>query len=106
MPARSRAISACATSAGSARRRRHHVRSSCSWKCSPPTFQGDDFHVQQLAGGEVDVSVLVGVPTEALWRDPIMPRRNVAIDGAAVFDSPNIAAVHVDQSKIEALGGF
>src|SRR4051812_46531875 len=71
-----------------------------------PRIQRDNLDVELLARGEVDISVLVEVSAEALRRDVIMPGRNIAIKCAAVFGSPDVAAVHVDQSKIEALGGF
>jgi hypothetical protein len=41
-----------------------------------------------LAGGEVDIFVLVEVLTEALGRDVIMPGRSIVMAGAAVRDSP------------------
>src|SRR6516164_6770826 len=72
----------------------------------PPTIQRDNLDVDLLAGREVDICVLVDIPAEALRRDVIMARRNIAIECAAVCDSPDIAAVHVDQTKIEALGGY
>src|SRR5580692_6984336 len=61
----------------------------------PPRFQRDDLDVKLLAGGEVDIFVLVEVLTEALGRDVIMPGRNIAIEGAAVCDSPEKIAVYV-----------
>ena len=72
----------------------------------PPTLQRDDLDVELLAGREVHISVLVEIPAEALRGDVIMPGQNIAIECAAICDRSNIAAVHVDQSKIEALGGF
>jgi hypothetical protein len=59
-----------------------------------------------LAGGEVNIFVMVEVLTEALGRDVIMPGRNIAIDGAAVCDSPEKVAVHVDIREVEALERF
>src|SRR5438270_11302837 len=67
----------------------------------PPTLQRDDLDVELLAGREVDILVLVEVSAEALGRDVIMPGRNVAIERAAVFDSPDVAAVHLDPGEIE-----
>jgi hypothetical protein len=55
---------------------------------------------------EVDILVLIEVLAVALGRDVIMPGRNIAIEHAAVGDSPEIAAVHVNIREIEALGGF
>jgi hypothetical protein len=50
--------------------------------------------------------VLVDIPAKAFGRDVIMPGRNIAIECRAVFDSPNVAAVHLNPGEIEGLGGF
>jgi hypothetical protein len=73
--------------------------------------QLDEPDVQQLVArllqqGKVSDSDLGEVPAEALWRDVIMSGRDVAIERVAVLDSPDIAAVHVDPSEVEAPVGF
>src|SRR5215469_1085894 len=72
----------------------------------PPAFQRDDLDVELLTGSEINLLVLVEVSAEALGRNVIMPRRNIAIKRAAVCDSPNIAAVHGDPGEVETFGGF
>jgi hypothetical protein len=54
-----------------------------------------------LAGGEVDIFVLVEVLTEALGRDVIMPGQNIEVDGAAVCGSAEKIAVYIDILEVE-----
>jgi len=56
-----------------------------------------------LAGGEIDVPVLIDVSIIADWRNVIVPRRDVAVKCAAICDRSKIDAVHIDVCEIEAL---
>ena len=69
-----------------------------------PGIQRDDFDVELLSRGKLDISVLVEVSAEALGRDVIMPWSNVAVEGAAICDRPEIGAVNINIGEIEALG--
>jgi hypothetical protein len=68
-----------------------------------PTFRRKDLDVDLLAGGEVDITVLIEIPIIAHRRDVVVSGRNVTIKRAAVCDRAVIAAIHVDIREIEAL---
>jgi hypothetical protein len=68
-----------------------------------PTLGGENLDVGLLAGGEVNISVLVEVSVVAHWGDVIMPWRDIAIECASIGDRPEIAAIHIDIREIKAL---
>ena len=68
-----------------------------------PGIQGR-FYVKLLARGEIDILVLIEVSVIADGGDVIVPRRNIAVERAAVCDRPEIAAVHIDICEIKAVG--
>src|SRR5271165_311200 len=70
-----------------------------------PALRREDLDIELLAGGDIDIPVLIEIAIIAHRRDVVMPGRNVAVKRAAVCDRPVIAAIHVDIREIEALGG-
>src|ERR1700730_16805155 len=71
---------------------------------SRPTVQGFDFDIGILPGNESDICRLIEVLTITLDFNVIIPRRNVAIEGAAQLRIPSVDAVHRHLGHVERVG--
>ena len=71
-----------------------------------PTLRRENLYVELLAGGEINILVLIGVAVIAHRGDTIVPSRKIAVERATVCYGPEITAVDVDICEVKALRGL